>query len=436
MDDVPLVEGDSTRNLRISSKLSEGLRRRLVDFLRSNSDCFAWSHLDMPEIDPQIIMHRLQVDPSHHPTRQKRRKFALERYIIINEEVKNLLEVGFIREVQYPEWLDNVVVVKKKNRKWRVCIDFTDLNKSCPKDPFPLPHIDKLVDATAVHRLMSFMDKFRKYNMKLNPDKFSFGVSSGKFLGYIVTHRGIKANPEQIRAIHSIPSPRSVKEDQKLTVRMAALSRFISRLSDKSQTFLETLKKPKDLKWTEECESALLEFKAYLTTPPLLSKPLLGEVLLLYLTLSEHAVSAVLVQEEGTKQLPIYYVSKALLDAETRYSHLEKLALALLVATRKLRPYFQAHPVVVVTSFPIKLVLHKPEVSGRLVEWAVELGEYNIISRPATAIKSQALADFVAEFSPALLPALEQGVRLHSGKRKKENGSYMWMAPVTFKGQE
>ena len=91
MDDVPLVEGDLTRNLKIGSKLSEGLRRRLVDFLRSNSDSFAWSHLDMPGIDPEVIIHRLQVDPLHQPLRQKQRKFAPERDIIINEEVNNIL---------------------------------------------------------------------------------------------------------------------------------------------------------------------------------------------------------------------------------------------------------------------------------------------------------------------------------------------------------
>ncbi|XP_048623925.1 uncharacterized protein LOC125592642 [Brassica napus] len=156
---------------------------------------------------------------------------------------------------------------------------------------------------------------------------------------------------------------------------MAALSRFISRLSDKSHAFFGTLNNPKDFQWTGECESALQELKSYLNTPPLLSKPLLGEVLLLYLAVSEHAVSAVL----------------ALLDAETRYSHLEKLA----------------------------LVLHKPEVSGRLAKWSVELGEYDVIFRPATAIKSQVLADFVAEFSLALLPGLEQEVRLQ-GETKEE----------------
>ena len=127
----------------------------------------AWSHADMPGIDPEIIMHKLQVDPLHQPVRNKRRKFAPERDAIINNEVKSLLGEGFIREVQYPEWLPNVVVVKKKNGKWRDCIDFTDLNKSCPKDPFPLPHIDKLVDATAGHQLMSFMDAFSGYNQIL-----------------------------------------------------------------------------------------------------------------------------------------------------------------------------------------------------------------------------------------------------------------------------
>ena len=101
MDDVPLIEGNSTRNLKIDSKLSEGLRRRLIDFLRSLSDCFAWSHLDMLGINPEIIMHQLQVDPLHQPIRQKRRKFAPERDTIINEEIKNLSKAGFIREVQY-----------------------------------------------------------------------------------------------------------------------------------------------------------------------------------------------------------------------------------------------------------------------------------------------------------------------------------------------
>ena len=195
MDDVPLIEGDQTRHLKVGSKLTEGLKRRLIDFLRSNSDCFAWSNTDMPKIDPEIIMHKLQVDPLHQPVRQKRRKFSPERDAIINDEVKSLLGAWFIREVQYPEWLANIVVVKKKNRKWRVCIDFTNLNKSCPKDPFTLPHIDKLVDATAGHQLMSFMDAFSGYNQILmhseDQEKTPFMTSRGIYC-YKVMPFGLK----------------------------------------------------------------------------------------------------------------------------------------------------------------------------------------------------------------------------------------------------
>ncbi|XP_013669563.1 uncharacterized protein LOC106374000 [Brassica napus] len=238
---------------------------------------------------------------------------------------------------------------------------------------------DMLVKSLEAEDHISHLQKafsiLRKYNMKLNPGKCSSGVSF--------------ANPEKIRAILSISSPKNVKEVQKLAGRMAALTRFISKLSGKSHAFCGTLKNPKDFHWTEECESTLHELKAYLTTRPLLSKPLLGEVLLLYLTVLEDAVSAVLVREEGSKQLPIYY----------------------------------AHPIVVVTSFPIKLILHKPEVSGRLAKRAVELREYDVIFQPAPAIKSQVQTDFVAEFSPTLLPALEQEVRLRS--ETKEEGEWV-----------
>lgn len=112
MDDVPMVEGECSKYLKIGSKLDEGLRRRLVDFLRSNSDCFAWSHTDMPGIDPEVIMHKVQVNPSYQPAKKLRRKLAPERDAII--EIKNLLDPGFIHEVQYPDWLANVVVVKKR----------------------------------------------------------------------------------------------------------------------------------------------------------------------------------------------------------------------------------------------------------------------------------------------------------------------------------
>ena len=246
-------------------------------------------------------------------------------------------KAGAIKEVFYPEWLTNTVVVRKKSGKWRVCVDFTDLKKACPKDPFPMPRIDQLVDSTFGHPRMSFLDAFqgyhqillaaedqektafvipvgnyhykvmpfglknagstyqrmmtrmfeqqmgksvevyiddmvvksklapnhiedlgnvfrilRKYKLQLNASKCSFGEGSGKFLGYMVTHRGIEVNPDQIRAIHSLQPPRNPKEVQKLTGMIAALNRFISRSADRCRPFFLLLHKWKGF----ECESS------------------------------------------------------------------------------------------------------------------------------------------------------------------------------------
>ncbi|KAL5561188.1 hypothetical protein UlMin_030935 [Ulmus minor] len=156
----------------------------------------------------------------------------------------------------------------------------------------------------------------------------------------------------------NIPSPTCIRDVQRLAGRVAALSRFISRSSEKCHLFFSTLRKSKDFEWTQACEQALQDLKRYLTSPPLLSKPKDGEQLYIYLVVSKGAVSAVLVREEEGKQFTVYYVSKSMLDAETRYTQLEKLALALVTAARKLRPYFQCHPITVLTTYPLKSILH------------------------------------------------------------------------------
>ena len=160
----------------IDSKLTKDPRNSLTNFLRQNKDVFAWKQADMGGIDPTLITHRLNVCPSFKSVKQKRRSFTPERQKSINEEVGKLLQAGAIREVEYPEWLANVVLVKKANEKWRLCIDFTDINifrlcidftdinRACPKDSFPFPRIDLIVDATAGHELLSFMDAFFGYN--------------------------------------------------------------------------------------------------------------------------------------------------------------------------------------------------------------------------------------------------------------------------------
>ena len=115
-------------------------------------------------IDPSVMVHRLNVSPSFPPIQQKKRVFAPERDRAIAEEVHKLQEVNFIREVYYPDWLANVVMVKKASRKWRMCVDFIDLNKAYPKDSYPLSQVDVLVDSMAQHQLLSFIDAFSGYN--------------------------------------------------------------------------------------------------------------------------------------------------------------------------------------------------------------------------------------------------------------------------------
>ena len=244
------------------------------------------------------------------------------------DEVNKLLTAHFIKEVYYPKWLANAIMVKKANKKWRMCVDFTDLNNTCPKDSFPLPRIDQLLNSTTGHKLLTFMDAFSRYNriqmaeedqekmpfitnqgfccyrvipfglknvgatyqrlvnqmfnkqiernvevyvndmlikskeekdhlddlkemfntlrqysMKLNSSKCAFEVSSGKFLEFMVSQRGIEANLKKVRAILEMSSPKMVKEVQSLTRRVATLNKFISKATDKCLPFFKTLKR-------------------------------------------------------------------------------------------------------------------------------------------------------------------------------------------------
>ncbi|KAG7588706.1 Ribonuclease H-like superfamily [Arabidopsis suecica] len=218
-----------------------------------------------------------------------------------------------------------------------------------------------------IKHLEECFEILNQYQMKLNPAKCTFGVPSGEFLGYIVTKRGIEANPNQINAFLNMPSPKNFKEGNK--------------------GFL----------WDEKCEEAFGQLKEYLTTPPVLSKPEVDEKLYLYVSVSKHAVSGVLVRENRGEQKPIYYISKSMTDPETRYTMMEKLALAVVTSARKLRPYFQSHPIEVLTNQPLRTILHSPNQSGRLAKWAVELSEYDIEYKSRVSMKAQVLADFLTE---------------------------------------
>ena len=348
-------------------------------------------------------------------------------------------------------------------------MDFTDLNKACPKDPFPLSKIDQLVDSTVSHERMSFLDAFqgydqialreedqektafitprgifcykvmpfglknagatyqrmvtkmfsellgktvevyiddmvvkstdhvgdlrkvfeilRKHNLKLNAMKCTFGIGSGKFLGFLVTQRGIEANPDQIAAIQELQPPRNVREVQRLTGMAAALNRFISKSADRCRPFFDLIKKGKSFTWNEESDRAFECLKRYLSTPPLLSLPKEREPLYIYLAASEKAVSTTIIRDGPREQQPVYYTSKTMSGAETRYLPLEKSALALFITAKKLPHYFQAHTMVVLTSLPLKALFRSSDFSSRISKWGVHLGAYDVRYKPRTSIK-------------------------------------------------
>ncbi|GKV18246.1 hypothetical protein SLEP1_g28653 [Rubroshorea leprosula] len=420
---------------KIGTKLTEKERAELLEFLRINQDVFAWTTDEMLGIPAELTVHKLSTDPTRRPV------------------------AGFIRRVEYSEWVSNPVLVKKPNGKWRMCIDFTNLNDACPKDPHPLPNVEKLVERAAGHEWMSFLDASSGYHQvqlllddqektafyagdaiycyvmmsfglknagatyqklvqivfklqigrnievyvndmivtSLNPLKCTFAVESGKFLGYVVSKKGIEVNLEKVQAVRQMEPPKTVKDVQRLTGRVAALHRFIARSAEKCLHFFKALREPKNFPWTAECQKAFDELKQYLASAPLLSKPVEGESLYMYLGVTEEAVSSVLLREENKNQKPICYVSKVLQGAEQKYPLVEKAFFALVCAARKLRAYFQSHQIVVYTDFPLRKILQKPKLSGRLIGWSVELSEYDLKFQPRTTIKGQVVADFLVE---------------------------------------
>ncbi|KAK0587562.1 hypothetical protein LWI29_024963 [Acer saccharum] len=259
----------------------------------------------------------------------------------------------------------------------------------------------------------------RRYKMKLNPNKCVFGVPSGRFLGFQVHQRGIEMNPEKIKALEEMALPRTLKDVQRLMGCLASLNRFIAKSTDRCAPFFKAIKKGKGLKWNKECEAAFQKLKEYLGRAPILSKLVVGETLYLYLLVTEVATSSVLIRMEEGIQRPVYYTSKALLPAETRYSPAENIVLALITAARKLRPYFQAHAIEVCTDCPLKLILQKPELSGRLTKWAVELSEFDIKYTPKAAVKGQAVSDFIVEFT-------EPDAEVRRIMEGKQENSFRW----------
>ena len=480
---VNLGTEENPKNLKIGEGLTDELRERMTTLLGEYLDVFAWSYEDMPGLDPSIVVHQLPTREDVKPKKQKLRRFRPDLLLKIKEEIKKLLEVGFIEVSNYLDWVANVVPVIKKNGKVRVCVDFRDLNQATPKDNFPLPHIDVLVDNTAGNHLFSFMDGFSGYNqikmaekdkakttfitawgtfcykvmpfglknagatyqramvallhdmmhkevevyvddmiakskegedhlrvlkklferlrqfqLKLNPEKCTFGVTSGKLLGFVVSQRGIEVDPDKVKAIIDLPPPRTIKEVRGILGRLNYIARFISQLTDKCRPLFRLLKKNALIEWDEECERAFNQIKQYLVNPPVLVAPTPGRPLFLYLTVLPESMGCVLGQkdEEG-RERAIYYLSKKFTEGEQRYTEIERTCCALVWVMHRLRQYTLYYTIELIAKHdPLKHLANKPTLLGRISKWQVMLSEFDITYVSQSSKKGQVLADHLA----------------------------------------
>ncbi|XP_075489446.1 uncharacterized protein LOC142528285 [Primulina tabacum] len=282
---------------------------------------------------------------SARPVVKKKRHFGPKKDKVIADRVKELLKAGQIWEVQFPTWLSNVVLVQKVTGKWRMCVDFRDLNKVCPKDCYPLQRIDQLVDSTSSYELLSFMDAYHGYHQislaKDEQEKVGFVTFGGNFC-YTVMSFGLK----NAGAIYQCLMDKIFLEQAGRNVEVYVDDILIK--SKKTTFFIFDL---------EETFSTLRKYGLKLNP----SKCNFG-------IQSDYAVSSFLIQEKGADQRPVYYVSHDLREPELRYTELEKTAIALVITARKLRSYFLSNPNVVFTNSSLGKIMTNPDISRRLVK--------------------------------------------------------------------
>ena len=482
---VNLGTTEEKKEVKVRTGMTTPIRQGLITLLEEYQDVFAWSYQDMPGLDSDIVQHKLPLNPGSSPVKQKLRRMRPEMSLKIKEEVRKQFDAGFLAVARYPEWVANIVPVPKKDGKVRMCVDYRDLNRASPKDNFPLPHIDILVDNTAKFALFSFMDGFsgynqikmapedvekttfvtlwgtfcykvmafglknagatyqramvalfhdmmhkeievyvddmiaksrtedehlvnlrklfgrlRKYQLKLNPTKCTFGVKSGKLLGFIVSQKGIEIDPEKVKAILEMPEPRTEKQVRGFLGRLNYIARFISQLTPTCEPIFKLLRKNQAVLWNSDCQEAFEKIKQSLANPPVLMPPVTGRPLFLYMTVLDESMGCVLGQHDdsGKKEQAIYYLSKKFTACEMNYSMLERTCCALVWASHRLRQYMLSHTTWLISKMdPVKYIFEKPALTGRIARWQVLLSEFDIVYVTQKAVKGSALADYLAQ---------------------------------------
>nr|GFA82958.1 reverse transcriptase domain-containing protein [Tanacetum cinerariifolium] len=299
----------------------------------------------MTGVPRSVAEHRLNVREGYPPIRQKKRGQAPERTKAIQLEVEKLVEAGIMREVYYHNWLSNPVMVKKHDGSWQMCVDFTDLNKAYPQDCYPLPEIDWNVESLCRYPFKCFLDAYKGYHQiqmaVADEEKTAFHTGQGVYcytkMAFYLKNAG---------ATYQRLMDKAFKNQMGRNIEVYVDDLVIKSHTESEMTLKKCIKKS-DFRWTTEAEHAFQQLKQHLSALPLLAAPKPQEELIMYLSATHGAISPVLLTERGTVQTPVYFISRALQGPKLNYSPMEKLVLSLVFAAKRLRRYFQAHPIAV-----------------------------------------------------------------------------------------
>ncbi|CAJ2651927.1 unnamed protein product [Trifolium pratense] len=348
---INLGNKEDKKEIKVGAFLKMNVKEKLVELLKEYVDVFAWSYQDMPGLDTDIVMHRLPLKPECAPVKQKMRRTRPDMALKIREEVKKQFDAGFLAVAKYPQWVANIVPVPKKDGKVRMCVDYRDLNRASPKDDFPLPHIDVLVDNTAQFSVFSFMDGFSGYNqIKMAPEdmeKTTFITPWGTFC-YKVMPFGLKnAGATYQRAMVTLFHDMIHKE----------IEVYVDDMIAKSQTEEDHLVHLQKL--FERLRKFKLRLNPNKCTFGTRSGKLLGFV-----------VSQRGIEVDPDKVRAIQNMSAPRTEKESRYTSLEKTCCALAWAARRLRQYMLSHTTWLISKMdPIKYIFEKPALTGKIAQY-------------------------------------------------------------------
>ncbi|XP_050211888.1 uncharacterized protein LOC126662045 [Mercurialis annua] len=390
--EVNLGTDDSPKPIYINAGLDEGFREQLVALLVEFRDCFAWSYDEMPGLDPDIAEYKLPLKSGFRPFRQPPRRMSREVDTLIQDEIKRLEDAKFIREAQYTEWLSNIVPVMKKNGKLRVCVDFRNLNLATPKDEYPMPVADMLIDRAAGHTILR-----ATYQRAMN--KMFRGLDC---LEVCIDDVVIKSNTGEIHLADLRKGFERIRRNGlkmnhlKCAFGVSAGNFLAGRL--RSWSVLLRGKETDEWIWTDEQQRVFDDLKGYLAKPPVMTPPKPNKPLLLYLSAAHESLGCMLAQEDDEIERAVYYLSRGLTGTEIHYTDIEKMCLCMYFTCCKLRYYMLPVVVYVLSQTDIiKYILSKPYLRNRIGKWAIAMSEFTLVYVPQRAVKGQVLADFLAD---------------------------------------